>query len=295
MECNICPRKCGADRQKGVGRCGVGENYKIARAALHFWEEPCISGDKGSGAVFFSGCNLRCVFCQNYEVSHASFGADVTEDNLIKIFDSLVSQGAHNVNLVTPSHYAPMLARTLKKFNSPVPVVYNTSAYDSVESIKMLDGLVDIYLPDIKYFDSAPALKYSGAADYFDVALEAVKEMKRQVGNLETDENGIAKKGLIIRHLVLPGNVSQTEKVFGAIAENFGADTCVSLMRQYVPCGKALNMPPLDRPLSSREYLIAKKYVLSLGFENVYLQQSSSADKEFIPDFNLEGVDIFNT
>ena len=170
VKCNICPRNCSADRGSGVGFCGVGNEYVVARAAPHFWEEPCISGEKGSGTVFFSGCNLRCVFCQNYEVSRAACGRQVSEEQLMRIFDSLVEQGVNNINLVTPTHYAPMLEKTLEKYRSPVPIVYNSSGYESVETLKMLDGLIDIYLPDIKYFDPAPAKKYSGAEDYFNCA-----------------------------------------------------------------------------------------------------------------------------
>ncbi len=291
MVCNICPRNCGADRSLSAGYCGTGETIKVARAAPHFWEEPCISGEKGSGTVFFSGCNLGCVFCQNGDISHLCFGKEVSDSQLMNIFDALIEKGVNNLNLVTPSHYALRLADILEKYNSPVPVVYNTSAYEKADTLKRLEGLVDIYLPDIKYYDSDISLKYSGAPDYFENALDAVKEMMRQVGNIILDSNGIAQKGVLIRHLVLPGNISQTRKVFDAVAENFGTDTFVSLMRQYVPCGKAVNMPPIDRPLSGKEYLIAKKYVLSLGFDNCYFQQKNSASDEFIPDFNLEGVD----
>ena len=257
VKCNICPRNCSADRGSGVGFCGVGNEYVVARAAPHFWEEPCISGEKGSGTVFFSGCNLRCVFCQNYEVSRAACGRQVSEEQLMRIFDSLVEQGVNNINLVTPTHYAPMLAKTLEKYRSPVPIVYNSSGYESVETLKMLDGLVDIYLPDIKYFDPAPAKKYSGAEDYFNCASKAVLEMQRQVGTLTLGEDGVAKRGLIIRHLVMPGNVSQAIKVFTWVSENLPPDTYISLMRQYVPYGKAKEMPPIDRRLTSREYAIA--------------------------------------
>lgn len=292
VKCNICPRNCSADRGSGVGFCGVGNEYVVARAAPHFWEEPCISGEKGSGTVFFSGCNLRCVFCQNYEVSRAACGRQVSEEQLMRIFDSLVEQGVNNINLVTPTHYAPMLAKTLEKYRSPVPIVYNSSGYESVETLKMLDGLVDIYLPDIKYFDPAPAKKYSGAEDYFNCASKAVLEMQRQVGTLTLGEDGVAKLGLIIRHLVMPGNVSQAIKVFTWVSENLPPDTYISLMRQYVPYGKAKEMPPIDRRLTSREYAIAKQRILALGFENCYFQGKDAAEEIFIPDFGLQGVDL---
>lgn len=292
MKCSICPRNCNAQRDVSLGKCSVGEKIKIARAAPHFWEEPCISGTNGSGTVFFSGCNLGCVFCQNYDVSHNAFGMEVDEDKLKRIFDSLIEKGVHNLNLVTPSHYVPMIAKVLREYNSPVPVVYNSSGYEKAESLKMLEGLVDIYLPDLKYFDSAPSKKYSDAEDYFEYASKAVLEMYRQVGTLETDENGIAKKGIIIRHMVLPGNISQAVKVFEWVAENLPIETFISVMRQYTPYGEALNMPPINRRLTGREYKIVKEKILDLGFENCFFQSKDSAEENFIPDFNLEGVDL---
>lgn len=292
MLCNICPRHCNVDREKYNGYCLSGNIIRIARAAPHFWEEPCISGINGSGAVFFSGCNLRCVFCQNYDVSHCSYGQDISLDKLLKIFDSLVSKGVHNINLVTPTHYTPIIAKALLKFNSPVPVVWNSSGYESIESLKMLDGLVDIYLPDIKYYDSDVSLNYSAASDYFDVCSKAVSEMFRQVGLLKLDEKGIAKSGIIIRHLVLPGNVEQTFKIFEYIKDNYPLDIAVSLMRQYTPYGKALDMPPLNRKLSLKEYIVARNFVMKCGFNNIYIQQAESADTQFIPQFNLEGIDL---
>ena len=292
MKCTVCPRNCMADRTGGKGFCGVGDGFRVARAAPHFWEEPCISGVNGSGTVFFSGCNLGCVFCQNYEVSHSAFGRDLTDTELMKVFDSLIESGVHNLNLVTPTHYAPRLAKVLKEYNSPVPVVWNSSGYEKAETLKHLEGLVDIYLPDIKYFDSAPALKYSGAADYFDRASEGVREMFRQVGLLETDENGIAKKGIIIRHMVIPGNISQAVKVFSWVRENFSPEISISVMRQYTPYGKALDMPPINRRLSAKEYSIVKEKILALGFENCNFQGKDSAKENFIPDFNLEGLDL---
>ena len=291
--CRLCPRACGVNRTAGnTGYCKAGKEIKIARAALHFWEEPPISGKNGSGTVFFSYCNMGCVFCQNYEVSRAACGRQVSEEQLMRIFDSLVEQGVNNINLVTPTHYAPMLAKTLEKYRSPVPIVYKSSGYESVETLKMLDGLVDIYLPDIKYFDPAPAKKYSGAEDYFNCASKAVLEMQRQVGTLTLGEDGVAKRGLIIRHLVMPGNVSQAIKIFTWVSENLPPDTYISLMRQYVPYGKAKEMPPIDRRLTSREYAIAKQRILALGFENCYFQGKDAAEEIFIPDFGLQGVDL---
>lgn len=292
MRCEICPRNCGADRNVNVGVCGAGNKIKIARAAPHYWEEPCLSGENGSGTVFFSGCNLGCVFCQNYDLSHRAYGAEVTDIQLMRTFDGLIEKGVHNLNLVTPSHYVPQLAKVLREYNSPVPVIYNSSGYEKAETLKLLEGLIDIYLPDIKYFDSAPALKYSCAEDYFEYASSAVLEMHRQTGGIELDENGIAKKGLIIRHLVLPGNISQAVKVFEWVRNNLPEDTYISVMRQYTPFGKAKEMPPVNRRLSSREYAIVKRKILAMGFENCYFQSSESAKESFIPNFNLEGVDL---
>lgn len=292
MICNICPRNCSANRNVQAGLCGVSENFRVARAAPHFWEEPCLSGTKGSGTVFFSGCNLGCVYCQNQQISHKAFGKDVTPDELKRIFDKLLESGVHNLNLVTPTHFVPMLAKVLEEYNSPVPVVYNSSGYEKADTLRMLEGLVDIYLPDIKYYDSAPALKYSDAENYFEYASKAVLEMHRQVGEVALDSNGIAQKGLIIRHMVLPGNISQAIKVFEWVSENLPIDTYISVMRQYTPYGKAKEMPPINRKLSSREYSIVKAKILALGFENCNFQSGEAAKESFIPNFNLEGVDL---
>ncbi len=293
MKCSICPRECSIDRSTVKGLCNSENKLRIARAAPHYWEEPFISGTNGSGTVFFSGCSLGCVYCQNYEVSHAAFGKDVTETELMRIFDLLIEKGVHNLNLVTPTHYSSVIAKVLEKYDSPVPVVWNSSGYEKADTLKILEGLVDIYLPDIKYFDSAPALKYSGAEDYFEYASTAVLEMYRQAGNLELDENGIAKKGVAIRHMVLPGNISQAVKVFGWVRENLPPETYISVMRQYTPFGKAVDMPPINRKLSSKEYKIVKEKILALGFENCCFQSKESSTEEFIPNFNLEGVDLF--
>ncbi len=292
MICNICPRNCSAKREEKAGVCGVGEKFRVARAAPHFWEEPCLSGTRGSGTVFFSGCNLGCVYCQNQQISHGAFGKDVSSDELERIFDRLLESGVHNLNLVTPTHFIPMLAQTLSEYKSPVPIVYNSSGYEKAETLKMLEGLVDIYLPDLKYFDSAPALKYSGAADYFEYASEAVLEMHRQVGEIVLDEDGIARRGLIIRHMVLPGNISQAIKVFEWVRDNLPIETYISVMRQYTPFGKAKEMPPIDRKLSSREYSLVKQKILAMGFENCNFQSGEAATESFIPNFDLEGVDL---
>ncbi len=285
MICNQCPRKCNVDRSKTVGRCGVGENFKLARASLHFWEEPCISGENGSGTVFFSGCNLGCVFCQNYEISHRKIGREVSADELIKIFESLIEKGANNINLVNPTHYALQIADVLSKWKSPVPIVYNSSGYESVETLKELDGLVDIYLPDFKYISSEKAKKYSFAEDYPEVAMLALKEMKRQVGADVFDESGLMKKGMIIRHLVLPSNTNASIKALDYLAENY-ADTYISVMAQYTPCGNLTGYDEINRKLTKREYNKIVDYILSLGLDKIFIQDLSSSGDRFIPEFS---------
>ena len=288
--CNSCPRKCNIDREQKTGVCGAPEKYKLARAALHFWEEPCISGEKGSGTVFFSGCSLKCVFCQNFEISRNAFGKEISEERLIEIFKELEAQGAHNINLVNPTHYSHQLSQTLKKYTPQIPVVWNTGGYDSVESLQKLDGLADIYLADIKYVSESVSKKYSGAENYFSVASEAVLEMQRQVGENIFDENGIMQKGVIIRHLVLPGNVSQAMRVMDWIKANLPEDTVLSLMSQYTPCGKASEYPTINRKLSIREYDMVIDYAEKLGFENAFIQEIDSSSTEFIPEFDLRGI-----
>lgn len=295
FSCAACPRRCGALRkpaQPSGGFCGMPAGFVVARAALHQWEEPCISGQHGSGTVFFSGCSLRCVYCQNQQISLGRYGALVTEENLLRMFDRLIEQGAHNLNLVNPTHYAPMLAKALKKYCSPVPVIYNSGGYERVEMLKALEGLVDIYLPDLKYVDSAVSLRYSGAADYFDHASKAILEMSRQVGKAAFDKNGVMKKGLIVRHLILPRNTAQSIKALTWIRENLPEETLVSLMCQYTPCGELENFPELQRRLTRREYEKVVDQMLELGLTGGYLQELSSAKEEYIPPFDLTGVII---
>ncbi len=289
MICNQCPRKCNVDRTRTVGYCKSPEEFRLSRAALHFWEEPCISGKNGSGAVFFSGCNLGCLFCQNYEISHENKGMTVSDDGLIKIFENLIEQGANNINLVNPTHYAERLARVLKKHKPSVPVVYNSSGYESVQTLKMLDGLVDIYLPDFKYIRSDKALKYSRAEDYPEVAMRALEEMYRQRGKMEFDENGIMKKGMIIRHLILPSNTNSSLKILDFINGNF-PNAYVSLMAQYTPCNDLSAVPELNRKITDREYNKVIDYALNLGMDKIFIQSRESADEKFIPDFDFTGI-----
>lgn len=289
MICNACPRQCGVDRSKKSGFCGAGESFAVARAAKHFWEEPPISGTNGSGAVFFSGCNLRCVFCQNFEVSRAKCGKEITDKRLTEIFDSLISEGAHNLNLVTATQYSERLSGILRAYHSPVPVVYNCGGYESLETLRRLEGLVDIYLPDLKFFDPERSMRYCGAADYFETASAAILEMRRQQPE-DVFEDGLMKKGLIIRHLVLPKNVNQSRRIFEWIKENLGAKTYISLMAQYTPCGELESFPELQRKITRREYEKAVCFLEDLGFENVFLQELDSAAEQFIPAFDLTGV-----
>lgn len=289
MICNQCPRKCNVDRTRTVGYCKSLEEFRLSRVALHFWEEPCISGKNGSGAVFFSGCNLGCLFCQNYEISHENKGMTVSDDGLIKIFENLIEQGANNINLVNPTHYAVQLATLLKKYKPSVPVVYNSSGYESTETLKLLDGLVDIYLPDFKYIRNDKALKYSRAEDYPEVAVRALEEMYLQREKTEFDENGIMKKGMIIRHLILPSNTNSSLKILDFINEKF-PNAYVSLMAQYTPCNDLSAVPELDRKITEREYNKVVDYALNLGMDKIFIQSSESADEKFIPDFDFTGI-----
>lgn len=289
MICNACPRGCNVDRQNTLGYCKSPEKFKLARASLHYWEEPCISGKNGSGAIFFSGCNLGCVFCQNYEISHGCKGVEVSDDKLIDIMKRLVDEGANNINFVNPTHYSLQLLRVLEKYKPPVPIVYNTSGYDSVETLKMLDGAVDIYLPDFKYIRPEKALKYSKAEDYPQVAEEALAEMKRQVGEDVFDENGIMQRGMIIRHLVLPSNTNSSILALDYLAENFG-DTYISVMAQYVPCGDLTEYKEINRPLTQREYDKVVNHIFDLGLQKIFVQELEAASDKFIPDFDFTGV-----
>ena len=290
MKCNSCPRKCNIDRTEKTGVCGVPSAYRIARAALHFWEEPCISGERGSGTVFFSGCSLRCVYCQNYEISRECKGKTVSEERLIEIFKELENQGAHNINLVNPTHYSLELFETLNKYKPAVPVVWNTGGYDLAQTLRAGEDLVDIYLTDIKYISEKVSEKYSRAGDYFQVASQAVLEMQRQVGENVFDSDGMMQKGIIIRHLVLPGNISQAKGIMDWVKANLPEDTIISLMSQYTPCGRAEEYPVINRRISEREYNLVLEHAEKLGLENVFIQELDSSTTDFIPPFDFSGV-----
>ncbi len=290
MVCNSCPRKCNVDRSEKAGFCGMTDKIKIARAELHFWEEPCISGERGSGTIFFSGCPLKCVYCQNEEISSGGFGKEITTERLAEIFKELEEKGAHNINLVTPTHYSAQILKAFEIYKPKIPIVYNCSGYEDTRTLKKFRNIVDIYLTDIKYFDSNVSEKYSKAKDYFVVASCAVKEMVSQQPENIFDENGIMKKGVIIRHLVLPLNLTQTRKILEWIKENLPDNVIISLMSQYVPLGKACEHKEINRKLTTREYEKVLDMFDELGFEHGFMQELSSSKKDFIPPFNLEGV-----
>lgn len=290
--CNICPRGCAAVRSgtHGSGVCGMGDTFQIARCGKHYWEEPCISGRNGSGAVFFSGCSLRCVFCQNFKISHGGFGAPVTDDNFIRMIQRLEADGAHNINLVNPTHYTAQIIRVLDRYRPAVPIVYNCGGYERPETIRELKGYVDIYLPDLKYVDSAVSRKYSGAADYFQYASAAILEMYEQVGDPVYDDDGMMKSGLMIRHLILPNNIENSIQVLEWIAQNLPHTVPVSVMSQYTPCGELGQYPELQRRLTQDEYDRVFDRILELGLTEGYIQELSSAKEEYIPPFDLSGV-----
>ncbi|MGM9522001.1 MAG: radical SAM protein [Oscillospiraceae bacterium] len=292
--CMECPRRCGAlrDDTSGSGFCGEGTDARIARAAPHFWEEPPVSGERGSGTVFFTGCNLRCVYCQNSTISCGGVGKTVTPEKLRDIYLSLIDKGVHNINLVTASHFSDAVIESLEK-PLPVPVVWNSSGYESVETLKRLEGKVQVYLPDMKYSSSTTAAKYSRAPDYPETAKRAILEMFRQRGGYVLDGDGLIKSGVIIRHLVLPGNLENTFGVIDWVSESFlPGGVLFSLMSQYTPAGRAAEFPELNRRLSKEEYAAAMEYMERSGIEDGFFQELSSAKEEYTPDFDLTGCDI---
>lgn len=290
--CTLCPRECHVNRNAGeIGYCGQTAVLTAARAALHFWEEPCLSGTNGSGAVFFCGCNLCCVYCQNHEIAQGLSGRAITASRLCEIFLELQEKGAHNINLVTPTHFVPQIITALqaaKKQGLSIPVVYNSSSYEKTETLKKLDGLVDIYLPDMKYFDSALSGQYSHAPDYFEKATDAIAEMVRQTGSpVFTDgPDSLMQKGVIVRHLLLPGCEKDSRHILRYLHETYQNNIYVSIMNQYTPLSQVKNIRGLNRKISAREYEKIIDYAISIGIENGFIQEGETASESFIPAFN---------
>lgn len=289
--CSICPRSCKALRSEssGDGFCKMGLNPVVARVSKHMWEEPCISGTEGSGTVFFSGCVMKCVFCQNYKISTENFGKVLTPSQLADCYKDLEEQGVNNINLVTPTHFVPAIIKSLDIYKPQIPVVYNCGGYESVDTLKSLEGYIDIYLPDFKYADSGLAKKYSNATDYPKIVLNAIREMYRQQPENVFDEKGIMKKGIIIRHLVLPGNTKNSIAVIKLIEENFGCNIPVSLMAQYIPYGIAEEYPEINRKITKREYKKVVEFLENTGLDG-FTQELISATDQYIPEFNLQGI-----
>jgi putative pyruvate formate lyase activating enzyme len=295
--CTLCPRTCRVNREKGEkGICGQTDELKVARAALHFWEEPCISGEEGSGAVFFSGCSLHCVFCQNQEIANGTVGKIISEERLAEIFLELAEQGANNINLVTPGHFTPQIIRGVELARNrglTLPIIYNTSSYETVDNIKRLEGIVDIYLPDLKYMDASLSRKYSHAADYSAVAKAAIAEMVRQTGAAVfygDDTEGRMKKGTIVRHLILPGQVEDSKKVIRYLYETYGDTIYISIMNQFTPLPHLAEYPELNRKVTDEEYDSVVDFAIDLGVENGFIQEGDTAEESFIPDFDCRGV-----
>ena len=298
--CTICPRRCQAARpfsfvpgQTLTGVCRAPGAIVISRAGLHRWEEPVISGERGSGTIFFSGCNLHCVYCQNHEISSHCTGTEVSQEGLKKLYRRLIDRGAHNINLVTPGHYVPQIAPTLTE-KLPVPVVYNSNGYELPETLRMMDGKVDIYLPDLKYIDPELARRYSRAGDYFETACAAIDEMYRQVGDFEFSGDGMLARGVVIRHLILPGQLENTLRIIEFLAKKYRpGQVLFSLMRQYLPCGMVSeeNFPELNRRITDFEYEVAESALFASGIEDGFVQDAESAVKDFIPDFDHGGSD----
>ena len=292
MICNLCPRKCGAVRtaHSGNGFCKMGELPVVARVAPHYGEEPCISGTKGSGTVFFSGCTLRCRFCQNYEISNEDGGRTITPERLAECYKELEDKGVHNINLVTADHFAHAVVKSLEIYKPRIPIVYNCSGYTSPKTLSMLDGLVDIYLPDFKYADDFLAVKYSSAPNYVNTAVAAIHEMTFQVGLPQFDDDGIMKKGVIVRHLILPAHTKNSLEVLDIVKRRFGDQVLLSLMCQYIPMGKVSDseFSRINRKITRREYDKVKLEMMRLGIDG-FTQELSSADESYVPEWDFEG------
>lgn len=290
--CNLCPRNCHIDRYKYTGACGANANIKLAHYSLHEWEEPIVSGTNGSGTIFFSHCNLKCIFCQNRDISTDGYGKEITNDRLKEIMLELQSKGAHNINLVTPTHYVPQIIDTIKPIKNKVlniPIVYNTSSYENTDTIKMLDGIVDVYLADLKYFDDSLGEKYSNCKNYFEYASSAIDEMYKQVGSPIIEDN-LIKKGLIVRILILPGEVEDAKKIVKYLYDKYKDNIFISLMNQYTPMRKIDEYPNLNRKLNDSEYDEVIDYACDLGVTKAFIQEGETSSKSFIPNFNCDNI-----
>ena len=292
MVCKLCPRECGVKRldNEGCGICGKGTSPVLARAGLHMWEEPCISGTRGTGAVFFSGCPLKCVFCQNYEISEQGFGKSVSISRLREIFFELIEKGAHSIDLVNPTHFTPVVCEALGD-GLPVPVIWNSGGYESVNTLRSIEGKIDVYLPDMKYALEEPAVRYSKAPRYFELAKSAIMEMYRQVGDYEIDDEGLIRRGVIIRHLVLPNNLENTFRVIDWVEETFRpGQVLFSLMSQFTPTPNCAGFPELNRPLELWEHEQAVGYLMDSQIEDGFYQEPESSNTSYIPIFDLSGI-----
>lgn len=290
-KCEICPHKCKINRtQNQLGRCKSKDTVKVAVASIHNYEEPCISGKNGSGTVFFSNCNLSCDFCQNYEISQEGLGKEISIERLAEIFLEQQSKGVNNINLVSPTSYAIQIIEAIKIAKNKgltIPIIYNTNGYENVETIKQLNGYIDIYLPDLKYAENELGIKYSKVKDYFPIATSAIKEMYNQVGSTEFDENGLIKKGLIIRHLILPNYTENSKKVLKWINDNMPKDIFVSVMAQYFPTYKAKEIKEINRKITKHEYKKIEDYLYSLNIENGYIQEIGKNEEEYVPKWEI--------
>ena len=290
-KCSICPHMCGINRNNGqVGRCKSNDKVKIALYSVHDFEEPCVSGENGSGTIFFSNCNMNCVFCQNYEISQQGKGKEITIERLAEIFLEQQNRNVNNINLVTPTSYVPQIIEAIKiaRVNGlKIPIIYNTNGYENVETLKMLEGYIDIYLPDLKYAEDNLGLEYSKVKNYFEIATTAIKEMYRQVGSLKLNNDGIIEKGLIIRHLILPNNIENSKKVLKWIKENMNKDVYVSVMAQYFPTYKAKQIRDINRKLTKEEYEKVENYLYDLDIENGYIQELGEHEEEYVPKWDV--------
>lgn len=293
-KCKLCARNCNINRTSGQkGFCNCDDKIKLALVSTHNFEEPCISKRNGSGTIFFSNCNLRCTYCQNYNISHEGFGKEITIKRLSEIFIEQQEKGVNNINLVTPTSYVYQIIEAIKiakKNGLLIPIVYNTNSYENAKTIKLLDGLIDVYLPDLKYYSNLLSEKYSKAPNYFETATKAILEMYNQVGGIELDDNGIIKKGVIIRHLILPNHIQNTKHILKWIKENMKDDVYVSIMAQYFPTYKAKDDPSINRKITKKEYRIVEKYMEKLEIKNGYMQELGEHEEEYVPKFDLSNV-----